>query len=527
MKQTLLSIASELGITQPLLSAYARISDDVRAPSVDDRIRTFSSSEDACKGSVLFPVIPGYATWVYRACILGHVFRTRGYRPILLVADDFGISPAATVDENETKAAELSRFYLSSIPEQFGMDTRSVATVISTSRSSPGVDVLDDGYYRGVDVDRYATASSRKYLKRYSLDDSDPDVRAVHEAFVGDGIRLADACHTLLETHDIVATVVNEPAYVQGGVPADVVHDHGVPAMSQMLGYRDETILFGRVENRSTQPQFTEADVVEEALATPLRSEERERIERIMAGRRTGDTSAIHYAARTDRSVDVPDDVLLVGMFTNLLWDASLVPDVAPFTDVYDWIEATLDAFEDRDDSHLVLKTHPAEAKFGTRESVTGWLEQRDDPLPANVTVLPPTTDVNTYELVDELDVGIVYTSTVGLEMAYEGVPVVVGGDTHYRGFGFTTDPTDPREYRRVLDGLESFETTETTKRRARRYAYLLFVRKHVNVPYCATDGSQSHRLRRVDHDELAPGTDPWDGIVEAILSGDEVLAPL
>jgi hypothetical protein len=404
MKEELLTVASDLGIAQPLLSGYARISDGVQVPSVDDRIRAFPLSDD--DSTVLFPVIPGYATWVYRACILAHAFRTRGYRPILLVADgDFDVSPAATVDENETKATELCRFYLSTIPEQFGLEPRHIADILPTSWSPPGVESLDDGHYHGVDIDRYAVASTRKYLKRYSLDESDADVQTIHGAFVSGGIRLAEACHTLLETHDIAAAVVNEPAYVQGGVPADIVHNHGIPAFSQMLGYRNETILFGRAGNRSTQPQFTDEEVVEEVLASPLDADERERIETIMAGRRTGDTSAIHYSARTERSVDVPDDRLLVGMFTNLLWDASLVPDDAPFTNVYDWIETTLDSFRGRDDAHLVLKAHPAEAKFGTRESVTGWLKDRDDLLSENVTVLSPSTDVNTYALVDELHV--------------------------------------------------------------------------------------------------------------------------
>jgi hypothetical protein len=108
--------------------------------------------------------------------------------------------------------------------------------------------------------------------------------------------------------------------------------------------------------------------------------------------------------------------------------------------------------------------------------------------------------------------------------MAYEGLPVVVGGDTHYRGFGFTTDPTDPAAYRSTLADLDSLSATPETRRRARRYAHLLFVGKHVDFPYCTTEGAKSYRLRPVEHDALAPGADPWDRIVESILDHEEVL---
>ena len=55
--------------------------------------------------------------------------------------------------------------------------------------------------------------------------------------------------------------------------------------------------------------------------------------------------------------------------------------------------------------------------------------------------MIGPQEKVNTYDLVEVADVGLVYTTTVGLEMALQGLPVIVSGMTHYRGRGFTLDP--------------------------------------------------------------------------------------
>ena len=49
------------------------------------------------------------------------------------------------------------------------------------------------------------------------------------------------------------------------------------------------------------------------------------------------------------------------------------------------------------------------------------------------------------HDLVETAGLGLVYTTTVGLEMAMSGVPVIVIGQTHYRGKGFSLDPDSGR----------------------------------------------------------------------------------
>jgi hypothetical protein len=40
---------------------------------------------------------------------------------------------------------------------------------------------------------------------------------------------------------------------------------------------------------------------------------------------------------------------------------------------------------------------------------------------------------INTYDIVEITDLGLVYTTTVGMEMAMEWRPVLCVGNTHYR----------------------------------------------------------------------------------------------
>ena len=99
--------------------------------------------------------------------------------------------------------------------------------------------------------------------------------------------------------------------------------------------------------------------------------------------------------------------------------------------------------------------------------------------LPEYIHVIAPEEKVNTYDLVALTDVGLVYTTTVGLEMALKGLPVVVAGQTHYRGRGFTYDPTSWVDYFKILGRLlENPKVFRLDKEKidlAWKYAYHFF----------------------------------------------------
>jgi len=79
----------------------------------------------------------------------------------------------------------------------------------------------------------------------------------------------------------------------------------------------------------------------------------------------------------------------------------------------------------------------------------------------------------------DVADLGLVYTTTVGLEMAMNGLPVIVSGQTHYRGRGFTMDPDNWVAYFKllgaVLENPKVYRLSKEQVEHAWRYAYRFF----------------------------------------------------
>jgi hypothetical protein len=127
-----------------------------------------------------------------------------------------------------------------------------------------------------------------------------------------------------------------------------------------------------------------------------------------------------------------------------------------------------------------------------------------------------------------DADVGMVFTSTTGLEMAMHGKPVLVAGQTHYRGKGFTTDVASPEEFAAALDkALADPAAMATDEVLARRYAYLFFFRFPV-----ATPGVDEHilglaRITVRDLAELEPGRSAsLDRICDGILGGGDFSPP-
>ena len=104
--------------------------------------------------------------------------------------------------------------------------------------------------------------------------------------------------------------------------------------------------------------------------------------------------------------------------------------------------------------------------------------------MPENVTVLEPDSEINSWALYDLCDLGLVHTTTAGLELALQGKPVVVASDTHYRGKGFTIDPDSYENYEKALVDVSDQNMTANQRQLARKYAHLSLVRYQYRFPW-------------------------------------------
>jgi hypothetical protein len=100
------------------------------------------------------------------------------------------------------------------------------------------------------------------------------------------------------------------------------------------------------------------------------------------------------------------------------------------------------------------------------------------DPEGRRLRLIDAQSDVNTYDLLRSCKVVLPYTSTIGIEAAYQAKPVLTSTKCYYAGMGFTWDPDSPEAYfdllKKILEGEISTPALESTEIAALSYLILL-----------------------------------------------------
>ncbi|MDD2695156.1 MAG: hypothetical protein PHD58_04465 [Anaerolineales bacterium] len=152
-----------------------------------------------------------------------------------------------------------------------------------------------------------------------------------------------------------------------------------------------------------------------------------------------------------------------------------------------EWLVKTVQYFAERPQAQLIVRVHPGE-RYTQGPSVASVVEAAVGRLPAHIHLIPAGAEVNTYDLMAVSDIGLVYTTTTGMEMAMSGLPVVIAGETHYRGKGFSLDPQSWELYYAALEGFlagdERLRLSAEQVELAWKYAYLFFFEYPLPFPW-------------------------------------------
>jgi len=283
--------------------------------------------------------------------------------------------------------------------------------------------------------------------------------------------------------------VMSHGIYCTWGPPRDLLEAAGVPIITYAEGKKKDTVKF----NWTTSADWWDVSAEWERVRdTPLTPEQEARIDAYLDSRRSHKEDVRVYnfgqeepSARVRERLDLDPEKPTFTLFTNVLWDAASAQREIAFADPVEWVMETIAWFAGRPDRQLVVKIHPAEVVIGTRQPFASLIAERFPTLPPNVRVIDPAEKVNSWSIVQVTDLGLVHTSTVGMELPLEGVPCAVVSRTHFRGRGFTLDVESRDDYFRLLaEWREDPEFAARARVAAKRYAYLLFERYHLPFPF-------------------------------------------
>ena len=217
------------------------------------------------------------------------------------------------------------------------------------------------------------------------------------------------------------------------------------------------------------------------------------------------------------------DDRPIALLASNVIGD-SLTLQRATFTGTMtEWLRRTIKYFIDRSDVQFVLRTHPGEL-VAKGPSVVDLVEAEFPELPENVHLVRPNDPVNTYDLISIAEIGLAYTTTVGMEIAMHGVPVIVVGNTHYREKGFTHDPNSWEEYFQVLDQEFSTKDKQGISKEevdlAWKYAYHFFFSYPFQYPWHMRGFFETVKKYPLSQFLSEQGKQKYNRAIQALLGG-------
>jgi len=369
--------------------------------------------------------------------------------------------------------------------------------------------------YKDVKVGILSTNSAIRYFEG-DLNPEQEKFEKILRLELINGIIVIDIAEKIVKTDKPDVIVTTHMGYSSWGGFVDYCSNHGVRICYSGDGYIENTIEFDIFNSERKENAFRK--FFEKRNKKTLNNNEEKEIQKFIDDRihgREGDTSLYGYEnENVKEQFDFKKYKKTFVCYPNVAWDSSLLDANTVFKSVYEWVSKTIELFKDKPDYQLIIKIHPSEAYVAkSKNTVSDYIKSKFDPIPKNVKIIPPVTTISPYSLFPFIDAGIVYNGTIGLEMAVQGVPVIVSGVAHYGKKGFTYDVSSKKEYEDILF-KKLKPPTKKQINLGRTYAYFYFLKSFVpyNLFYKNSFWDMGWNINSFD--EMAEGNDKFLDII-------------
>lgn len=222
----------------------------------------------------------------------------------------------------------------------------------------------------------------------------------------------------------------------------------------------------------------------------------------------------------------------LVPVFTNVIFDTSQAHANTLFEDMFDWLDLVLVKAAQHPETLFVIRAHPDEMRAGksSQESVVSWAAEQDLARLPNLRIIGPEETLSSYELIQRSKFSLVYNSSIGLEAALLGVPVLCAGKARYTQYPIVFYPDTRAQYEQLLEQFladREIKVPPAYQENARKFLFYQLYR--ASLPF--TDFLFEHstpgyvQLKKITWRDLEPGKSAViDRIISGILRGEDFL---
>jgi hypothetical protein len=378
------------------------------------------------------------------------------------------------------------------------------------------------------DIKEVSLWDAQYTLMREEVDMNDPSDRALYDLRIQRNTFAAQAALEWMTANKPDVVLIPNGLILEMGIVFRVARYLGIDAVTYEFNDQREQIWLA--QNSSIMQQDTDY-LVNARCSLPVTDEMFERVadlENARRGARVWGKSKRLWQYVSSQGADVTRNTLqldsrpVVMLAANVLGDSLTLGRDIFAASMTEWITKTVQYFAKRTDVQMVIRVHPGEKLVPQAKSMGTVVREALPELPSHIHVIGALDKINTYDLIEIADVGLAYTTTVGLETAMNGRPVISCGQTHYRGRGITLDPNSWDEYystlEKVLSDIPAHQMTEKQVEFAWNYAYRFFFEYPRPFPWRLMnfwDDLAEHPLESVLSDEgMARFKDTFDFLV-------------
>jgi len=333
---------------------------------------------------------------------------------------------------------------------------------------------------------KYEAIVEATLLKQYKVGTITPDLSRLEEktALVQEAIAVSDKVGQVLAKINPDSVIMSHGIYSTWGPAFQVLDAHNIPVLIHGRGKKRHSQVFNWNHTADSWNVSEEWDKVKDKDLTP---DELAEINEYLGSRIThkNDVFVFNFGGETSNKetfefLGLDENKPVYTMFTNVLWDAASAQREIAFSNPVEWVLETIRWFNEHPEKQLIVKIHPAEMIIGTNMPFYDIIMSETKPN-KNIRIIQPHEKVNSWSIYNITTLGIVHTTTAGMELPLVDKPCMVVSKTHYRGKGFTIDIASNKEYFEVLENFDpSTIDFDKNRKEAIKYAYLLFIRYQV-----------------------------------------------
>ncbi len=393
--------------------------------------------------------------------------------------------------------------------------------------------------HNGWDIGKWVEASVHTHLRLTHLDFTLSEVEKGFRSYLYSGLIACLALTRLLDHYHPDLLFLFSGRMSSTRIAFELARRRGVRVICHERGLLDENLYLS--ENISTASLSGIKQAYKGWSNIPLQCSEIESIHQYLEARQYG--KGLNWRAFSPLPQDI--DVLCKKLGLNLnrpIWalysssDDEVIAEHdwrGAFERQTEWIERTISYVGNHPQIDLVIRVHPNTAgKKATGNNLTLLqdFQKLQNSLPPNVKIVMPDDEISSYSLMDIATLGLVYHSTVGLEMACKGKHIIVAASSFVSDMSFVQTVKAVETYEKMLDRMSELPlmaVSDEIKRMAYRFAYTMFFRCNIPFPLVKMPTPYTGKLNYTSLNELLPGREPnLDRIARIILENEPVCPP-